>query len=108
LRQTGYEVHLVFVWLSNVELAIARVAERVRRGGHSIPPVEIRRRYRRGIGNLFDLYIPITDSWAVYDNSFGDEPSVIATGAANGPQVISRSDLWEMLLASRPGKRQRL
>jgi predicted ABC-type ATPase len=108
LRLTGYEVHLVFVWLRDVELAIERVAERVRRGGHSIPPDEIRRRYRRGISNFFDLYLPITHSWAIYDNSFGDDPAVIANGDANGPHVISRTDLWEMLLASRPRKGQRL
>jgi predicted ABC-type ATPase len=49
LRFQGYEVHLIFVWLRSVDLAIERVAERVRRGGHSIPPEQIRRRYQRGI-----------------------------------------------------------
>src|SRR5437016_8847383 len=48
LRQQGYEVHLLFVWLRSVDLAIERVAERVRRGGHAIPSPELRRRYQRG------------------------------------------------------------
>jgi len=47
LRGQGYEVHLIFVWLRSIDLAIGRVAERVLRGGHDIPPKEIRRRYWR-------------------------------------------------------------
>ena len=52
LRALGYSTHLLFVWLRSADLAIERVAERVRRGGHAIPPEEIRRRYERGVGNL--------------------------------------------------------
>jgi len=43
LRSSGYEMHLLFICLRSVELAIERVAERVRRGGHIIPEPEIRR-----------------------------------------------------------------
>jgi predicted ABC-type ATPase len=34
LQSDGYTFHLVYFWLPTVELAIARIAERVRRGGH--------------------------------------------------------------------------
>lgn len=37
LKQTGYIFHIVFLWLPNEEFAIARVAERVRMGGHNVP-----------------------------------------------------------------------
>src|SRR4051794_1830916 len=33
LRGTGYTVHLVYFWLASPDLAVARVAERVRTGG---------------------------------------------------------------------------
>ena len=33
LQNVGYTFHLVYLWLPTVDLAIARVAERVRRGG---------------------------------------------------------------------------
>jgi predicted ABC-type ATPase len=33
LQSDGYTCHLVYLWVPTVELAIARVAERVRRGG---------------------------------------------------------------------------
>jgi len=104
LRQQGYEVHLLFVWLRSVDLAIERVAERVRRGGHHIPSPELRRRYKRGIINLFELYMPVVDAWAIYDNSDQDQAALVATGVSNGRPKISRPDLWQMLLESREQK----
>jgi predicted ABC-type ATPase len=46
IRETGYAIHLVYFWLTNPDLAVARVAERVRMGGHDIPEETIRTRYR--------------------------------------------------------------
>jgi len=54
-------------------LPIARVAERVRQGGHDIPQAVIRRRYDAGLANFHGDYAPVVDFWALYDNS-GDEP----------------------------------
>src|SRR5258708_26938796 len=104
LRGQGYEVHLLFVWLRSVDLAIERVAERVRRGGHAIPPQQVRRRYERGIRNLFDLYIPLAETWAIYDNSEQDNAALVATGFGKRRPRVSRPDLWHMLLESRPQK----
>ena len=104
LRHQGYEVHLIFVWLRSVDLAIERVAERVRRGGHHIPSQELRRRYKRGIINLFDLYMPLADAWAVYDNSDRDQAALVATGVGKGRPRVSRPDLWQMLLEYRGQK----
>jgi predicted ABC-type ATPase len=104
LRQQGYEIHLIFVWLRTVDLAIERVAERVRRGGHTIAKMEIRRRYRRGILNLFELYIPLVDTWAIYDNSEENHPVLIVTSGANIRPRVAQPDLWQLLLESRPQK----
>ena len=71
LRQSGYVSHLFYFWLESPELAIQRVAERVRSGGHHIPEATIRRRYSRSVGNFLELYRPIVTTWAVYDNSKG-------------------------------------
>lgn len=101
-RQQGDEVHLLFVWLRSANLAIERVDERIRRGGHAIPPPEIRRRYQRGSNNLFGLYIPLADTWAVYDNSQRRRPVLVATGGMRDPVKILRPDTWTMLLKSRP------
>ena len=68
-RRLGYRVVLYFIWLPSPELAIQRVAKRVREGGHNIPDAVVRRRYARGLANLFDLYIPIVTTVCVYDGA---------------------------------------
>lgn len=68
-RRWGYRVALYFIWLPTVEMAIQRVANRVREGGHGIPESMIRRRYTRGLRNLFELYVPVVSTTIVYDGA---------------------------------------
>jgi len=80
-HRSGYRVVLYFIWLPSAELAIRRVAKRVREGGHHIPEAVIRRRYARGLANLFDLYIPIVTTVCVYDGaSFPPVPIAVIEG----------------------------
>ena len=72
----GYHVKLLFLALPSAEMAIARVAERVRQGGHDVPEAVIRRRFATGRTNFDNLYRGLVDSWALYDNA-GDEPQLI-------------------------------
>jgi predicted ABC-type ATPase len=67
-KDKGYQVTLLFFWLSDVELAIERVKTRVLEGGHNIPEEVIRRRYAKGIENL-KLFIAEVDFWFVLNNS---------------------------------------
>lgn len=69
LKAAGYKIHVIFLWLPRVELAIRRVKERVHRGGHSVPEHDIRRRFDRGVRNLLTEYHPLVDTWALFDNS---------------------------------------
>jgi predicted ABC-type ATPase len=69
LRVSGYHVHLAFLSLSGPDLAVARVAERVRQGGHDVPEPVVRRRFVTGLKNLFSLYQPLADTWQTFDNS---------------------------------------
>ena len=77
LKKKGYKIHLYFLWVRDVKLAIERVAERVRMGGHDVPLNVIRRRFSRGLSNLFNVYRLLLDSWIMFDNST-DEPRIIA------------------------------
>lgn len=72
-RAAGYRVKLLFLRLASAEEAVARVAQRVRQGGHHIPEDVIRRRYDAGLYNFDHLYKPVVDAWALYDNA-GLEP----------------------------------
>lgn len=81
LKKQGYQFYLVFLWLRSVELAISRVDDRVKMGGHSVPEYTIRRRYAAGLKNFFNLYYPIADPWQLYDNSDAEKLSLIALKA---------------------------
>jgi predicted ABC-type ATPase len=70
-KTKGYKVKLLFFWLQNATLACERVKTRVLEGGHNIPVETIKRRYSRGIENLFEIYLPIVDDVMIFDNSFG-------------------------------------
>ncbi len=69
MKQVGYQVLLFFLWLPDVDLAVNRVAVRVRQGGHDVPIDDIRRRYFAGMQNLFQLYRPVLDRWWLYNAS---------------------------------------
>jgi predicted ABC-type ATPase len=89
VQSTGYKFHLVYLWLPIVELAIARVEERVRRGGHAIPEAVIRRRYDRSLDNFFNIYVPFADSWLMLDNSLEPRPRAVAKRATKrGVRVV--------------------
>lgn len=75
-RTAGYRVKLIFLQLDSVDEAIARVAQRVRQGGHDIPEAIIRRRFAAGRENFERLYAPQVDAWALYDNS-GQQPLLL-------------------------------
>lgn len=92
-RGAGYRAHLVFLWLPDADLAIARVGERVRAGGHDVPRETIVRRYARGAKNFLDLYRPLVDTWRVLDNSLGT-PRLIARARQGSGESIQDVDRW--------------
>lgn len=67
-QSKGYNVILLFFWISSPEMAIERVAKRVCEGGHNIPTDTIIRRYWLGLQNFFDIFAPIVDSWMFFEN----------------------------------------
>lgn len=69
LRTLGYRIELIFLRLPTEEVALARVAMRVRHGGHAVPEADIRRRFHRGWENFQNTYRALAHAWAVYDNS---------------------------------------
>jgi predicted ABC-type ATPase len=75
-RQIGYRVELFFIGLPSANMAVERVAQRVRHGGHDIPEATIRRRFDAGKRLFTTVYQPLVDQWVLYDNA-GDEPVVM-------------------------------
>ena len=75
-RQTGYHVTLIFLSLPSAAMAIERVAQRVRQGGHDVPVKVIRRRFAAGRKNFDQVYRDLVDDWVEYDNS-GTQPRLV-------------------------------
>lgn len=95
LRDAGYRVNVVFLWLPTVELALARVAERVKLGGHHVPDDVVRRRFTRGRDNFFEHYRRLSHRWKVYDASQLSGPKLVASGGELAPLRIRHQAIWE-------------
>jgi predicted ABC-type ATPase len=83
--------------LPDPDLAVARVAERVRQGGHHVPEDVVRRRFAAGLTNLLTLYLVLVDSWQVYDNADLTGPRLIAARTAAMPAIIADQSAWDNL-----------
>lgn len=94
-NQLYYKVTCLFFLLDSEELAISRVATRVKEGGHHIPEEVIRRRYKSGLKNFFNLFLPRVDNWLFVNNS-GDNYEIIAEGSKN-EITINNFLHWEEL-----------
>ncbi|MGY0039257.1 zeta toxin family protein [Pedobacter sp. NJ-S-72] len=93
----GYQVSLLYFWLSFPNLTVERVAKRVSNGGHHIPADVIERRYYRGIYNLYNLYMPVCDEWTLVNNNMDLAPEVIAKYDGFG-KTIFNSELWYTII----------
>ena len=97
LKESGYAVELYFFWLANADMAVARVALRVQRGGHHVPEETIRRRYRGSAQNFLKLYKPICTKWELYDNSHSNNPILAAFGDDQGHETILNHEFWSKI-----------
>ena len=97
LKQDGYIFHLAYLWLPKPEIAIARVAERVRAGGHHVPETTIRRRYDSGLRNFFRFYRPIANYWRFYNNAATSGPRFVAMGEGVCDLKIRDVELWKRI-----------
>lgn len=74
-KANGFFVRLNYVAVDSVDINLARVAARVRAGGHFIDETTIRQRYDNSAKQLLQA-VPFCDEVLVYDNSF-EQPNLI-------------------------------
>ncbi len=79
-----------------MDLAVARVADRTRMGGHFVPDEVVRRRYTAGVRNFFGLYRPLVATWALYNGS-GREPVCVAEGLASETIGVYDQNAWDAI-----------
>lgn len=66
-KSCGYRIEIVYLRLSSVDIAIKRIAERVKAGGHHVPTADVRRRFTRSKANFEKVYRPLCDAWWLFD-----------------------------------------
>ena len=96
LKKSGYTLHLFFLWIPDVKLSLARVADRVKMGGHTIAEKVVRRRFHKGIKNFFKYYRQVFDSWMLFDNS-ENAPYLIAKEKLGKTEIFDRG-LYDKIL----------
>jgi predicted ABC-type ATPase len=98
----GYQV-VLHVMLVPEELAVRRVAYRVREGGHDVPEEKIRERYHR-LWPLVAEAIEVADRTVVYDNSRSTGPAKVAEFFGGLPIGAVTWPEWapESIVSSRP------
>jgi predicted ABC-type ATPase len=93
---SGYEFHLYYVTVESADMCVARVARRVRAGGHHVPDDVVRRRYsaRCGISLTFIDRLPMLDCLRQFA---GGWTVLVATGAYNDTMVVADQRVWDRL-----------
>lgn len=92
----GYDVSIVFIFLRNADACIARILERVRKGGHQVAATDARRRFSRSIQNFWRIYRPLVNRWYLYYNG-GVHFYEVALGEADSIEVRDE-DIFERFL----------
>jgi predicted ABC-type ATPase len=92
-RDRGYRVEMLFVFVSNVDLSIRRIAERVAKGGHDVPEADARRRFLRSMRNFWNIYRLLATRWTLIYNG-GEDFAQIASGTM-GKQFVIDAALFD-------------
>ncbi|MCG8587225.1 MAG: AAA family ATPase [Pirellulales bacterium] len=77
-RASAFTISIVYLYVDNPETCIARIAQRVRMGGHHVPEVDVRRRFWRSISNFWNVYREMADHWVVMYNAQSQVQNVVA------------------------------
>jgi predicted ABC-type ATPase len=88
-RKAGYEIELHYLFLATPEQALARVRQRVEKGGHDIPEKDLRRRFWRSRENLLKLYLPFARRWTIWDGRILP-PKKLASWKRNSVGFVTR------------------
>lgn len=86
-KTRGFRIYLHYLWLPTPAIAVARVRERVKKGGHNVPVADIKRRFGRSLQHLTSAYAPLADRWAVWNNE-SSPPTLIADSGSCTPDDL--------------------
>ena len=82
-RDAGFDVSIAYLFLESADACMARVTERVRKGGHHVPDADVRRRFARSVVNFWTIYREMADNWVLLYNGTGRLQDVAAGSHEN-------------------------
>lgn len=94
-RINGYYIHIIYLYLNSENIAVKRVDNRVKQGGHNVPQADIKRRYLKGLKNIFFEYTQSADFIEIIDNSYGLMEVVASKKHKNDDWYIENTDIWQ-------------
>ncbi len=89
LKAKGYTIHIFFLWIPDVNLALGRIKGRVAEGGHDVPAQDVKRRFKRSFNNFSNIYKIIADYWSIIDNSV-IPPDVIVRNQGKNLEILDQ------------------
>jgi predicted ABC-type ATPase len=98
LQAAGYLTSIAFLLLDSEEACLARVLERVQKGGHDVPEADVRRIFRRSTANFWNVYRHLVDSWHLLYNG-GTRFREIALGSRDGVIAVRDDQHFGLLLS---------
>ncbi len=92
-REHGYVVELHYLWVPTVTICLRRVRNRIKKGGHSVPEADVRRRYPASIRNFFAIYLPLADEATLWEVS--NKPPQRIAGWKNNKVTVHKKTIYE-------------
>ena len=86
---------LFFLWVPDAYLSLARIKQRVSKGGHNVPEKDVKRRFQRSLDNFQFIYKDKVDSWMFFDNS--TERSHLIASFTDGTLSVEDKPKYEAL-----------
>ncbi len=99
-KEDGYQVVMIFLFLDNPQLSIARIKGCVAKGGHAIPDKVVKDRFHRTRDNFWNKYKDLSDEWFLFYNG-GKDFVPVAEGRGPTTQIINRK-LFKMFYKEVP------
>ena len=92
-KAQGYRILVHYIVIGSATQAVARVALRVRLGGHHVPENDVRRRFDRSRKHFMEDYLPLADEWVLWDNSSPPHQRIADNSATTLDQLHSMLSL---------------
>ncbi len=95
LKKMGYKIRIAYLWLPTVNISLHRIRQRVIKGGHHVPEMDVRRRFLSGLKNFHQLYLPLADEALIFDAS--SKPPVLVAIFKEGQLTLKKKEIYDRI-----------